>query len=190
MATAISPNYTLEEFKDQNGNIVIPKEKKIDIFKDRVQGWQINIAKEVDKIPNSGFAVLHIIFSYFETIAKYSEGYIEENKSKEFFEKGFYMVFPDLKQQTDHIQKNALKILYKKARCGLYHGGMTGTGVLISGQATHPIKLKIDGSGCLINPKKLVEVIETHFNSYIEKLKNDENIVMRGNFWRRFNNAS
>jgi hypothetical protein len=56
-------------------------------------------------------------------------------------------------------------------------------------------QLKLDGKAVIkfnknsieINPKELVRVIRTHFNHYIELLKNPNNVILRQNFEKRFN---
>jgi len=69
---AISPKYTTLDFP--NGMTI---ENKIDIFADRINGWQIGIAQKIiqHQIQHSGFALLHIVFSYFEMIGKYLSGF-------------------------------------------------------------------------------------------------------------------
>jgi hypothetical protein len=54
---AISPNHTTLDFPDG-----WTLENKIDVFTDRIEGWQIGIAKEIisKEIPHRGFALLHI----------------------------------------------------------------------------------------------------------------------------------
>jgi hypothetical protein len=72
---AISPNHTTLNFQDH-----WTLEDKIDVFITRIEGWQIGIAKEIiqKEIAHRGFALLHIVFSYFEIIWKYLDGYIGE----------------------------------------------------------------------------------------------------------------
>jgi hypothetical protein len=57
---AISPKYTTLDFP--NGMTL---ENKIDVFADRIAGWQIGIAKKIiqHEIQHSGFALLQIVFS-------------------------------------------------------------------------------------------------------------------------------
>lgn len=73
-------------WKDEDDNLAWPIriEKKIDIFYQQALGWQLHIADlvvngglpldggtTVQAIKHSGFAVLQICLSYFETIGKY-----------------------------------------------------------------------------------------------------------------------
>jgi len=91
MPIAISPHYNREDFP--NG---ISPDQQIEVFVDQITGWQLGIAREMirQNILHRHFAVLQIVTSYFETIAKYVEGYDQEGSSEEYFKKGILMVFP------------------------------------------------------------------------------------------------
>jgi hypothetical protein len=67
----------------------------------------------------------------------------------------------------------------------LYHTGMTGPGISVSGQYTSAVA--IVGSECEINPKLFVETIKNHFSSYIQTLNNNLQTTKRSNFEKRFN---
>ncbi|MCD4673288.1 MAG: hypothetical protein K8R77_11550 [Anaerolineaceae bacterium] len=121
---AISPNYTTLDFP---GDWTL--DNKIDVFVDRIEGWQIGIAKEIiqKKIPHRGFALLHIVFSYFEMVGKYLTGYVGSNKSKYYFRKGVRATFPEIETEEEAL----LNALYSSVRNGLYHVGMTKTNVML-----------------------------------------------------------
>jgi hypothetical protein len=70
---------------------------KIDIFKERIEGWKLDIADQLingikdekgntitEGNPHSGYAVLDIILSYFEMIAKYQAGYTDWKSQDSF----------------------------------------------------------------------------------------------------------
>jgi hypothetical protein len=115
---AFSPHFTTLTFP--NGWTL---ENKIDIFIDRINGWQIGIAKEIiqHKIQHSDFALLHIVFSYFEMLGKYSSGYVRDNASKSYFKRGVRLTFPTIGAEEEVF----LNTLYESVRSGLYHIGMT-----------------------------------------------------------------
>ena len=107
---------------------------KVEIFRERVDGWQLWIAQLVanggddrhgrhhEKIPHAGFAVLLIVMSYFEMIARYLEGDLIEAKAGEFSKKGFRAVAGSLNQAPDRAPVDQLLAdWYKQVRCGLYH---------------------------------------------------------------------
>jgi hypothetical protein len=110
-------------------------EQKVEIFYEQTLGWQLHIADlianggttfdqpkpprpgyEVRSIWHSGFAVLHICLSYFELVGSLvtsKQGSIEQ------FKEGVRTVLPYLFNGTS--DDDLLKLLYKGARCGLYH---------------------------------------------------------------------
>src|SRR5579863_3252854 len=71
-------------------------EEKVDIFYQRSLGWQLHIADmlanggqplgrnhSVERVEHSGFAVLQICLSYFETVGHYEKGCIGSGAFKE-----------------------------------------------------------------------------------------------------------
>jgi hypothetical protein len=180
MVLAIGPNHTDLDFP--SGMFL---NDKIEVFADRVIGWQIDIAQLcIDKSPHAGFAVLHIVVSYFEMIAKYEDGYIKDDASKRYFIRGVYSVFPDLRNELE--ADRFLKQLWEEVRCGLYHGGITGPNIELRGGLEPPIVFPPRNQRLTINPHTLVPAIKAHFQSYIMKLKDESNQKARGNFGLRF----
>src|SRR5437867_2783711 len=122
MPLAISPHHFQEDFP--NG---LSLDQKIEVFVERVRGWQLQPALEMaDKIGHSGFAVLHIVMSYFEAIAKFRDGYCSMYESSDYFKKGFIWCFPEINELPIDQRDELLEMLYEKVRCGLYHTGITG----------------------------------------------------------------
>jgi hypothetical protein len=100
-------------WRHTNGDFPVPwtLETKIHIFYERTLGWQIHIAElianggihlngtVVAPIADSGFAVLQICFSYFETIGKYVGGHDRPTgKSRDSFKEGVKLVSPPLER--------------------------------------------------------------------------------------------
>lgn len=184
MAYALSPNNIVEDIPT-----VMSLDRKIDVFADRVRGWQLDIAQQcADNIKHSGFAVLHIICSYFEMIAKYKEGITNDKEvsSRRYFKKGFKEVFPALSSASKGIKEKQLEKLYNDVRCGLYHAGITGPGILLSGDYNFPVSFAHQDNKVQINPQKLVLALIEHFSSYIRQLCKPKNIELRRNFEARF----
>jgi len=182
MRIAISPKHRSDDFP--NG---LKQKDKIEVYYERTKGWQLIPAQETaDKIEHSGFAVLHIVMSFFESIAKYREGYDKKGESNEFFRKGFELVFSELPRVLPEptIREFYLDFLYKKVRCGLYHSSITGTGILIDNDI-EPV-FHISPAGILLNPKKLVEAMMVYLDKYRDELKDPSNTKLREKFERRF----
>ncbi|MCK5038147.1 MAG: hypothetical protein KAS16_03510 [Thermoplasmata archaeon] len=178
----ITPKSKANEF-DNPLNI----EDKIRIFEEQVLGWQIEIAEKLATVPDSGYGVLAIMFSYFEMIAKFYDGYGGYSKSEKYFNNGFLMVFVDVKEIDKKEIKSALKILYQSGRCGQYHSGLAEGKIFLSGSIQHAIEFNPEIEGIFINPEKLISAIKQHFYEYVAKLKNTNNDELRANFERRFN---
>ena len=181
--TWISPHFQNIDFPSG-----MSLDQKIEVFADRVKGWQLDIAQQcADNIPHSGFAVLHIVCSYFEMIAKFQDAYTKNNKSETYFRKGFYSVFPNfIDIYSRQVSDGFLRKLYKDVRCGLYHAGITGPNIRLSDNFHNAIELELDNETININPHKLVPAIKQHFQSYIRELRDRRNQQQRNNFETRF----
>lgn len=190
----ISPKYRSTSFKKP-----LSIDDKITIFVDRTLGWQLDIADKIingesspdgrqtaSPIQHSGFAVLHIVLSYFEMIAKTEEGYIQPGKSEEHFKRGVLSVFPSLKSPPVPITDDLLKILYSGGRCGLYHGGLTDSRIVLIGDIEAPMGFDTANKKLLINPHRLVPAMKKHFRQFEARLRDPNNIELREKFERRF----
>ena len=190
----ITPNYQHTDFSSP-----LTLEDKITIFLDRTFGWQINIADQcingqmddegnvvVQPIPHSGYAVLSIVLSYFEMIAKFQDGFTGTGRSGEYFRNGVHSVFESLRNNQQEMVDEVLNILYSDARCGLYHSGITDRRIILTGELTSPIGFLPDIPGLLINPHQLVPALAAHLEEYGQQLRDPENVELRENFERRF----
>ncbi|MFH1010192.1 MAG: hypothetical protein V1784_03020 [bacterium] len=176
----ISPNFQRSDFK-RDLNI----DDMIAIFEDRTLGWQLRIAQETcAKIPHAGFAVLHIVMSYFEMITQFERGEISEGRSPEFFKHGLKSVLPELanNQYLDDISR----ILYRQARCGLYHSGITKANITISNSAAEALAWVKDFGRLIVNPESLVKAMIVHFEGFVRRLKDSKEAELRANFKKRF----
>ena len=157
---------------------------KITIFEDRIIGWIIEVGQQVaDKIPHSGFAVLLILASYFEMVAKFRDGYCSENKSKHYFKEGVRRVFPG----SGFVDAD-LTLMYSELRSGLYHASITGPRVVLSRDFSPPISIADTSSGCIVqvNPHTLPGALQKDFTEYIRELRNPANSELRRTFEKRF----
>jgi hypothetical protein len=177
---AISPHFTTTDFP---GKLTL--DNKIDIFVDRISGWQIGIAKEIIKhnIQHSGYAVLQIIMSYFETIGKYSSGYIGDHGSKVNFKIGMKRTFPEIGAEEEEF----LNSFYEDVRNGLYHVGLTKTNVVLICDIPGSIGFHQERKQLAICPERLVEDIDIRFTVFSADLRDPKNEELRKNFELRFN---
>jgi len=175
---AISPKHTTLDFPDG-----WTLEDKIEVFAARIEGWQIGIAKEIvqKKINHSGFAILHIVFSYFEMLGKYLDGYTGR-ESKKYFLRGVKATFPEIGNYADDL----LDLLYSSVRNGLYHTGMTKINVALLSSIQGSIGFNAERKLLAINPDRLVEDLDIRFHQYLDELRNPQNAKLRENFEKRF----
>ena len=143
MSIAISPRHTSDDFPHG-----LKLEDKIEIFIARVEGWHLGPAKAMveKQIPHRAFALLLIISSYFEMIAKYRDGFAADGKSGYYFKAGLKEVFP---QMSIPSNESVLDALYTKVRNGLYHAGMTRANVLLTNDISHSVGFNLS-TGTLV----------------------------------------
>jgi hypothetical protein len=184
--TWISPNFQNVDFPG-----VMSLDQKIEVFADRVKGWQLDMAQLcANGSPHSGFAVLHIVFSYFEMVAKFQAGYTQVGDCEKYFKEGVYSVFPELHNHPSGVGDKVLDSLYEDVRCALYHSGITAPHIVLTGDVDAPIAWSSDGKQVTINPHKLVPGLQQHFRSYIRQLRDHKNDTLRRNFETRFDYQS
>jgi hypothetical protein len=165
-------------------------DQKIEIFNERVLGWQIDVAEDMSRqyfdalfandikkpMRHSGFAVISVIFSYFETIAQYLQGASSHCQSAAFFEYGFRDVYP-----ASCFQGYQIRNVYANIRCGMYHSGLTRPGVNIS--EGHQPTFRFDmNDRLLVNPFTLVVDVKQHFVAYVTRLRGGLDADLRQRF--------
>ena len=177
MPVAISPHFTTEHFEES-----LSVEDRVMLFADRVRGWQLDIADWLQSHPHAGFAILAIVSSYFEMIAKYEAGHTSDTASRQYFKRGVKSVLgPHTEPSGASIPDRLLNLLYDEVRCGMYHAGITGPRVRISGDRSVPA-VALDGNGITLNPHELVRILQDHFSQYVVRLLDSSNDELRANF--------
>ncbi len=162
-------------------------DEKVALFEAQVRGWQINIARQViEKIPDSGFATLAIVMSYPEKIWQYRRGMSSEGKSKIAFREGMADIFPSI-NVADQKHSDAIDLIYTEVRCGTYHNGGPGPGVLLSASYKH--SFAIVGDQIQVNPHILPKALDGHLTQYVSELRDPTNTALRANFEAMFGKA-
>lgn len=176
---------------------------KVEIFYDRIWGWQLHIAElcldggkdhngEVDlpKIPHSAFAAMQIMLSYFEMIAKYEDGFVPANprqgQSARYFKAGVKSVFPSLSNQNQSDVDSFLETFYEKARCGLYHMAQTEAGIVLTGNQQVALQFDLTSKVLVINPHRLPSVLKAHLDDYRKRLLDQSQVDLRDKFECRY----
>ena len=178
-------------------------EDKITIFLERTSGWQLDVAERciagardaegreiAAPTPHAGFAVLHIVLSYFEMIAKFHQGFVPEfewdQRSEPYFKEGVLMVLPALRRESIGLMDEVLDALYEDARCGLYHSGMTERRIVVGEGLPAAMTFTSDDRRLWIDPHLLVQAMKEHLADYGARLRDPANARLREDFERRF----
>lgn len=159
---------------------VLALDDKVRIFEDRTRGWMLDIADQVlSKIDDSGYATLSIVLSYYEMIGTCRLGYTGNGQSKTHFEKGFVEVHSLTAVQ---LATGVVDELYKKARCGLYHVGMTRVGIYLTGDMPAMFSYNSGTREIVVNPHLLLINVRAHFDGFVRELTALGNVQLRQNF--------
>jgi hypothetical protein len=179
-------------------------EEKVEIFYQRALGWQLHIADllanggepsgtpySVKPLVHSGFAVLQICLSYFETIGHYEQSNVLPPKGSQgyFFKKGVRSALPQLlADYGETVLDELFARLYGGARCGLYHNSMTVPNVGL-GQPAGDAPMAYDSAAKIlaISPERLPRALKAHLEGFRIRLLDPKEIELRQNFERRFN---
>jgi hypothetical protein len=172
--------------QDTDFNRPLEFAEKVEIFYHQTLGWQLHIADLVanggkmfpevkDGVPikktagsvlpirHSGFPVLQICLSYFETLGRYTG---VTSGSKAAFVAGVKRVFPQ------YAASDFAKLLYNHARCGLYHNvRSTQVGVALLNEAVQYDSTK---RRILICPERFPGVLKLHLDQFRNELLQNE----------------
>ncbi len=180
-------------------------EEKVEIFYQRTLGWQLHVADllanggqplgattYISRVDHSGFAVLQICLSYFETIGHYEHGVSSPNPKGTagyFFKMGVRSVMPRLPAESgETLFDELLDALYGGARCGLYHNSMTvpniGLGQPFDGE---PVGYDPEAKRLAISPERLPRALKVHLEQFRARLLDPQNVALRQKFEGRFN---
>lgn len=174
-------------------------EEKVELFYEQALGWQLHIAdlvanggkafgeegnrdgRSVRSIRHSGFAVLQICLSYFETVGRYTG---ETAGSKAAFRKGVTEVFPDLVAADARFAEDFADALYREARCGLYHNVRTARVGL--GWPPGTAAVAYVDNRIVVNPERFPKMLKVHLERFRSALLDEGNRQLREAFEARF----
>lgn len=186
----------------------------LEAFYSRYSVWVLRVAENLlegdpasgfQKDPDSGFAVLLILFPYFEMIARYHEGR-KITPYRDGVKRGIELVFQGELlhilepgesgytvtevgfEDSAEIKEKVLEKLCTDVRNELAHVAFTGKGVAISGGYPVPLAIRIDKNRNVVtvylNPHRWARRIREHFEAYVDTLRNPEHTTERENFLR------
>lgn len=167
----------------------------VDVYEDRINGWLLCWAQEMNKHEHAGFAALQLAMAFFEGFAVFYYGEDSNGKSQKFFDSGFRLVFPQMNQIPPKRAERISKKLYQLGRCGLFHLGMVKTGVYLR-DGNYEIDVQFDANDEVIyiniDRHKFVQVISQRFGEFIKELRDVSNVERRKCFqvaWDEFHQS-
>ena len=153
---------------------------KIIIYERQVKEWFLLPGQKISSDQDNHFLVLMVICSYVEGFIQNYRGEVSTGKtSKPMFVEGFKLIF------DDEASKKNIESFYKHARCGLFHDGMTRGKILLYSDIDDLISQPFDFSDpdvIRVYPGIAIRIIDRHFESYLNDLKNPEKTELRNNF--------
>ncbi len=180
-------------------------EQKVDLFYEQTLGWQLHIADlvanggttfgefklgtagyEVPRIRHSGFAVMHICFSYIELIGSLVQS-TPQGPTKTFA--AGLGAIPGL-IDASQISEAVINRIYGGARCGFYHEGRPRPGIGLAQPADgNAIACDPVSGAVIISPERLPRVLKAHLDQIRVQLLDATNTALRQRFEERFDHG-
>jgi hypothetical protein len=179
----ISPNYTAEDWKQLKFSSKEDWEKAVGIFRDRIWGRFFNPISAMENCPFCGFAVLCLDCLLIETYQQFINGVLEtpQGKTGTYFE--HFLTQTSFKEWFDNDKAGKF---YKQFRNGLLHQAEVKESSLVKiGEDIPLVKFTEDKKGLVINRKKFHRHLIKEFESYMEKLLNPSEKLVRKNFRKK-----
>ena len=185
----VSPSFTHEKLEPGLYRDVV------DAFEDRMRYWLLTPAKKLLNVKHGEVAAVALATSYIEGIEIYESGEDSTGQSKVFFRRGYRRIFAGA-AEYEYMQDAIATALYQLLRCGFAHDGMFRSGIYFSKVRKEAMSIswpkkagRFDPKGKLeaavINPRRFIECIELHFDSYMQRLRSKNDNITK----ERFNQA-
>jgi hypothetical protein len=183
-------------------------EDMLDLFECRVDVWQLGPAVHILKQMESNsdqssvwahtaYALLAIIFSYFEMIGKTLNPRSQpRNTAAEDFNYGFCDVYPSFNpSKANYKALPDVTAFRDRVRNGLYHLGYTKGGLFLHNDPAISDDFLIDRgrSEYLVNPHATTRTVVGHFPSFMDRLRDHDPArhglrIRFGRFFTEFHN--
>ena len=162
--------YTTQEFPTRNALVKLPPDEQIEIVCERYKHWLLSYARKLAQEPNTGYALLALLNSYFDMIASLS-GHFSERSSNKRVKLGLPMVFRELATEPQVVT-----MLVKYLRNPMAHMGTTSDHIILIDLYEEPI---VWGSfhaleAIVINPRLWAMRICEHFDEFVNELRDPD----------------
>lgn len=155
-------------------------ETKVAIFDDRAEGWFFRVADSIASDGGAGYVLLQIAASQIEAIEQFRQGKSSKGQSSRVFVDGMLNTFREAKGEHRELLAN----FYSAVRCGLFHDGMTKTGVVIS--QGYDYAFAVVRETIQINPWRFLDAVRAGLREYTTRLRDPANVALREAFERRW----
>ena len=179
----ISPNF--DSRKLENKTFEKDFNDFAEVYADRIRGWLLDWARELNKSEHAGFAALQLALAFFEGFAVFYYGEDSDKKSQLFFGRGLRLVLPKLNEFPETQAEAITRKLYHFGRCGLFHLGMVRAGVILrDGDYAFQVQFVAgdEVAAIYIDRHKFVQAISNRFEQYVDELSDDSNSKRRERF--------
>lgn len=165
MPAYASPHITLEQWQAGQST-------DIDVFEDQLRTWLFEQARTISPNQHSGPAILALVSPYFEAMACYRQGQSSRGSETTFLLSGLEAVFPA-------VDAAAREEYVKEVRHGFAHEAVFRKVLLHRSTDGLPSFGLVNGL-LVLDPWWVLDGAETHFNTYVGKLRNNEPQVIGG----------
>jgi hypothetical protein len=180
--------YKTDEFPTRNALNRLPELERIDLVCQRYKFWILEFAEKLANEPNSGYAVLALLNSYFDMIAQLSGLRHPRERVHERVTTGLKIVFPELNGERD-----LAKEIYERLRNPIAHMGGTKDQIILIDRFEEAITWgkyhNLDA--IVINPRIWAKRIIEHFDNFAAELLDSDssNDSKRAKFLERISDA-
>lgn len=184
----IAGEYTCEDWKklDLSDDASKDWDTAVDIFKTRMDGRFLNIIDGIKGKNYSGFVILALDCLLIETLQQFKKGEKQTpyRKSEKYFVE--FLTETDFKEHF--YNEDMAKKFYDQIRCGILHQAeIKENSIILKREGIPLVQYTDDKKGLIINRNIFHKKLVKEFESYLSKLKNPKEKVLRENFIKKMN---
>lgn len=185
----IAPNYTLEECKEVFLNLTPTSDEEVwryalSIFSDRMNARFFDAIRTLSGRCNDqwghnlSFSIMALNCLLIETLQQFYDGLEStaprknEAAFKRFLSRSYYFRF----------SREVAEQFYRNIRCGILHQAETKGNVALSFSDDEPMVEERDSGWIVFNVKKISESLVREFDSYLDKLYEPSETILRSHF--------
>ncbi|OQX53738.1 MAG: hypothetical protein B5M53_06610 [Candidatus Cloacimonas sp. 4484_209] len=162
-----SPNYKFKYLDPKNFESIL------NAFRDRIEGWYLNILKHLLEDSQNDFIVVAIECMLIDTLAGYRYGC-----------KTNHIIYPKFLKEFLNMTEEEAVGFYKRFRCGILHETRIKENSYISREIDDLLLMK--NNEMFLNPEILYGKLKNYFDEYMQDLTDNEKTEQINNFKKHF----